>query len=232
MFLPPFHLWYLLSLFFWKTFLPVIKQVKFYLLISVIIALLVGLNTNIGYYLSLSRTITLFPFFILGSIISKETFYKIYAKKYLAIIGGLVCLIACSILIYNFNPANLNMIHWGLPYKSWGFSMLNSILIRSALYILAAILSAGFIALIPKRKTFYSKLGTRTLQIYILHAFMLGAFFKYFPIWNHSIIANIIILIFPVFLSFALALPIVEFLYNKLFAFINKVILINEDAVG
>jgi fucose 4-O-acetylase-like acetyltransferase len=73
-FTPPYWiLWYLFAVIIWKLLLPLCeKKLKLSLIIAVIIALLAGFDDTIGYYLSLSRIIVFFPFFLLGNLLSKE----------------------------------------------------------------------------------------------------------------------------------------------------------------
>ena len=65
---PYWLLWYLVSLMFWLLFLPIINGFsrKWVLIVSVILALLIGFDQSIGYYMSFSRTLVLLPFFVAG----------------------------------------------------------------------------------------------------------------------------------------------------------------------
>ena len=67
---PYWLLWYLLSTMFWMLFLQFIEGKKLHskaiLIVSFLCALFIGYDNSIGYYLSLSRTIVLFPFYIAG----------------------------------------------------------------------------------------------------------------------------------------------------------------------
>lgn len=68
-FYPGFTLWYILSLFFWRFFLKDIIKVNSKILIivsSILFGLAVGLVENNEYFLSFARTISFFPYFIMG----------------------------------------------------------------------------------------------------------------------------------------------------------------------
>src|SRR5947209_20561515 len=80
-FTPPFHLWYLLSLFTWRMMLPYIQTLKYPFIITITCAFMVGFSQSISWPMSLSRTISLFPFFLLGSVCSPSVLYKIQDRK-------------------------------------------------------------------------------------------------------------------------------------------------------
>lgn len=65
-FLPNWTLWFLLSLFFWNLLIDSIKLTRFPIFISIIIGLLAGCFREISLFLSLSRIICFFPFFVAG----------------------------------------------------------------------------------------------------------------------------------------------------------------------
>lgn len=74
--IPYWILWYLLSLFFWRSIYFYIKNIKFILGFSVLIGLLAGLSENIVYTLSISRTLVFFPYFIWGNKIKSKKLFK------------------------------------------------------------------------------------------------------------------------------------------------------------
>ncbi len=221
---PPFHLWYLLSLVFWKFLLPAIKQIRYYFLLSVIAAISIGFNPNINHFLSLSRTISLFPFFILGNICTRESLNVIHKKKILAV-SAIILVTAVAYYIVKANPTNISLLFWDSSYNYSGYTTGIAALGRLTLLITAVLVSAGFITVIPKKEYFFTRLGTRTLPIFILHAFFLGFFIKLFPVWNESILKDIVIVLFPFLLTFILAMPVVETGYKLFFDLISKKIM-------
>ncbi|MGN1155452.1 MAG: acyltransferase family protein, partial [Agathobacter sp.] len=103
---PIWSLWYLMALIVWRLLVPFIDQEKRWVRIvilagSVILALVVGFDDTVGYYMSLSRIIVFFPFFILGFYWRKyqrgrKLFEKI-KKEYAVIALVAVCTMICFI---------------------------------------------------------------------------------------------------------------------------------------
>lgn len=70
-------MWFLLCIIIWKIILEQAIKIKFIIPLSVIIAILIGFNGDIGKLLSLSRLFCFFPFFLLGYKCSKDLLLKI-----------------------------------------------------------------------------------------------------------------------------------------------------------
>ena len=83
LFNPQWSLWFLLSLFSMYVMLPLFTKMKkgLSLIMAVAIALIIGYVDFIGDYLSLSRTLVFFPYFLLGFYLKKEHFIKISSKR-------------------------------------------------------------------------------------------------------------------------------------------------------
>ena len=63
-----------------------------------------------------------------------------------------------------------------MPYHVLGQEGLNGGLIRLAVYGLTLLATVGFLALVPKRNLFFTKWGTRSIYIYLLHGFFIQYF--------------------------------------------------------
>ncbi|WP_414688581.1 acyltransferase family protein [Mucilaginibacter sp.] len=213
---PPFHLWYLLSLFSWRVVIPIIKNMKFSLIFFFFLSLIFGIFLILGQLLSLSRTVTLFPFFILGYKCSRSNINVLRNHK-LLIIPGLIMLFISIILTYEFRPENLTMLFWNTPYKYTGFFTKGALIARAILFITAILISIVFILITPSRRTLITNAGSRSLQIYILHAFFLEIFVRYFPVWNESIMTNFSIVLTSFLIIFILSRPFVKTIYDKIF---------------
>jgi fucose 4-O-acetylase-like acetyltransferase len=220
---PPFHLWYLLSLLSWKLLLPLVQSIKHHIFITFIISLLVGFSPLIGHTMSLSRTLALFPFFVIGTACSSNTLYAIHSKKYLAVFGVLLLIaIAYAVTHYSFN---WRIVSWDEAYHLAGYSNKGGFLARLLLMLISLLIGISIIVITPSTKTFFTLLGARTLTVYIIHGFLVRSFAIRYPLWGTNIITDGIIIIFPLLLIYLLSLPIITKLYNRTFNFISKKII-------
>ncbi|ATD56826.1 hypothetical protein BTM21_03280 [Clostridium chauvoei] len=95
---PGWTLWYLLSLFFWRISLKHLINIKYILPISFIFGLLIGLLPGGSSVLSISRTITFLPFFLLGYYTRENHLDKIKEKNKL--ISTIIIIIFICITFY------------------------------------------------------------------------------------------------------------------------------------
>jgi fucose 4-O-acetylase-like acetyltransferase len=224
-FVPPFHLWYLLSLFTWKALLPYIQALRAPIFFLVVLALITGFSHAIGWHLSLSRTISLLPFFVLGSLCSSSILYKIHNMKYFLLLG-VILLVVLACCISQFPLFNWAIFFWSPSYHEAGYSNGVGFGLRFTAMFLAFGIGLALLALTPVKKVFFTSLGSRTMLVFILHGFLVPTFTTRFPLWNQSLLNNFIILIFPVLLIYLLSQPILEKFYQKIMNIISSRVMV------
>jgi fucose 4-O-acetylase-like acetyltransferase len=221
--IPPFHFWYFLSLFFWRLTLKVVQKIRSYFVVSIVIALLIGFTSDIGQPLSLSRTITLFPFFILGTLCSEDVIKDLHKKKYWIPVG-IAAWCTLDYIMMKFYPDTFSIVFWDESYMVATGSKLIGFAERSVLFVVAILSSLAVLALTPAKKSFMSAIGAKTLPIYAFHAFLVPRFMKMVPLWNESLLINTFIIVFPFLLVGVLSLPIFEKLYMAIVGFLQPAI--------
>lgn len=172
--------WYLMATMILYGMIPVIHRVKpVYVMVgSVVIALLVGFDPMVGDFLTLSRTICFAPFFFAGYYMTQEPVEKMMtfggrSMRIAALIFTVAFLIFCI-----WDPVNYYSLRKIVsPHYSYEeiqalgdlYNLLGPIT-RLAWYAVASIVSIAFMMVVARYKTFYTKLGQRTLQVFIWHA--------------------------------------------------------------
>jgi len=167
---PSWMLWYLLSLACWWLLLKLIKNVKWYTIaIAFVIALLTGFIPQIGEPFSISRTITIFPFFLIGVYLKQNPQPYIKIKSVIKYILPITTVAILIVLYTQLEIISVTDFYYKLPY-TFNFQ----VLYRFILFIVAILLSLQVAVLIPtKKNVLLSALGQQTLSIYILHKFAL-----------------------------------------------------------
>ena len=146
----------------------------FSILLSFILGILVGYFDIIDSYLSLSRTIVFFPLFLLGFYFKKEHFLRLRNHKVQFM--SLLFFISFFIICYISPEIEYQWLFGSKPYHVLGQEGLSGGLIRLAVYGLTLLATVGFLALVPKRNLFFTKWGTRSIYIYLLHGFFIQYF--------------------------------------------------------
>ncbi|WP_428912521.1 acyltransferase family protein [Niallia sp. Krafla_26] len=173
---PQWSLWFLLSLFSWNLLLFLFTKwnVKTSMLLAFALGILVGYINFIDSYLSLSRTIVFFPLFLLGFYFKKEHFVKLRTHKVQFL--SLLFFISFFIIIYLLPEIEYKWLFGSKPYEVLDQEGLKAGMIRLAVYSLTLVATVGFLALVPKKNVFFTKWGTRSIYIYLLHGFFIQYF--------------------------------------------------------
>lgn len=176
---PYWLLWYLLALFLWNIMLSIfsdnIKTLMWGLIGTSILAMVVGYENTISYYLCLSRTIVMFPFFIGGYYINK-TGLKIltfdgwktsFVYKVLSILSVIMVLI---VLYLNKNRLQSSWAYHSYPYQALDYN----IAIRF-FFFLTSIVFINFLCVFTphKKLKIITNIGKNTMEIFLLHGFII-----------------------------------------------------------
>lgn len=165
---PYWILWYLLSLAGWRLLLPLFARLRYRMALAVMLALAVGCAGDLGYYLSLSRTLVFFPLFLLGWQYQRS--WREWSRRRMARALAVVVLAGLFLLAVNWTNAT-PWLYGSMGYASLGVDMTTGVAWR-LLQMSAAILgSAALLTLIPRRTLPVSRFGARSLPAYLLHGF-------------------------------------------------------------
>jgi len=204
---PYWILWYLFSTACWNIIIQFFEKVNLKVIsICFIIGLLIGYDNSIGHYLSLSRTITLFPFFLLGYYcrINKFDFNKLKKSKNIIYVTTSLTSIF-TIFIYLFcNLINKDWIFSSNPYEGFNYNFI----IRGTLYIISIIFSIFFLIIVPNKNIkFITKAGMNSMSIFLLHGFVVKFLRKYFNFGifhtNFNIISSMMLITLLVVMIFS-----------------------------
>lgn len=171
--LPGYGLWYLLSLFFWRTFLPAADKIKYVFGFSILLALFIGVIDFKSDILSISRTICFFPVFLFGYYF-KDLKEKFTFNKYLSA-GVFVALITTTTLFFVFKSNKLMMLK--TSYVDMHMGNAEGIILRLIVISVGILCCILLFNIMTSKKTFLTKMGRNSLAIYVLHLY----FVSYLP---------------------------------------------------
>lgn len=193
---PYWYLWYMPALAVWKISIPFIeseqgKKQWLILLGSVVVALVSGYDDTVGYYMSLSRIITFYPYFLLGYFAGKnkesggkayEFFCKFDRGKCKAV------LIDCAALLFVISPMlDYRWLYGSYSYLQIGYGPVH----RFVGYIFGTAMSICILKLMSREKSFVSEIGKKSMYIYLGHAPGVALFKilseKIYPIQNMAV---------------------------------------------
>ncbi|MFJ9244521.1 acyltransferase family protein [Streptomyces sp. NPDC101776] len=192
--LDPLYLtWFLAALFVWRLTTPVWTHVRHPLPLALVIAMLATLSPSIGNDLDLQRVLQFLPYFVLGLCLRPEHFRLVQRSG--------VRQLALPVFVVTLAAA-----HWAVPRLDYAWLFHNASaeqlgapdwegpLMTLALFACSTLLVGCFLALVPRRRTWFTALGAGTLYGYLLHGFLAqGAksWGWYGPSWVHGPLGEI-----------------------------------------
>ncbi len=181
---PRSSLWYLVCLCWWFLVLPYVSRLKpQYLLIAAFLGgLIIGYDTKAGDLMSITRAINHFPFFLIGYYFKKEWLFKF--RNIWTQIAAVLILAGITVwTFFNLDIIPSRIITSNYNYYNSRLQVFNTkptmFMNRLLFYFIALVLCACFMLLVPRGKAFFTRWGSRTLQVYILHRFLYLAELKY-----------------------------------------------------
>lgn len=228
---PYWIMWYMFSLIIWQILLPYFIKLNHPIFLAMIVSLLAGMDPGVGYTLSLSRTIVFFPYFIMGYYFNIDIINKYTSLKFKCAACSIIAFFII-ILVFNTKLIDFRWFYGSFSYKQLNSPYTYSIIFRSLIYILAISLSFCILILIPKSKTVFSGIGSRTVNIYLLHGFVVKLLVKY-KFYNliDMHFKAIILILFALLLCFILGSKLIHIILKPIMHFqVARLGQINEAA--
>lgn len=204
LFTPYWLLWYLISLITWRLSVFLLEKIKKKPLQSLIIlvAVLIGLGSCFLPFhtrkFAIGRTLFFFPFFIAGYYSRNFNWEKAWGnvkiRNFFIVLGiSLSFFIIIGLAFFKNIP---NRLLYGADGNE---KTLNVFFLRGYIYLIASILLATNFLIIPrKRIPFFENISKYSLQIYLLHGFLV-VLLKRFSVIPNENISCLLLFLFSVF---------------------------------
>lgn len=169
-FVPPFALWYLFALFFYRFFLRDYIKIPHIFEISMVIYLLAGMIPFFSDELALGRVFSYFPFFILGYYCTEEHVKKLRSLKkwHCAVLGAVLLAVSCVLAFFGDQfPVGYFLLK--SPAVELGMVWYWDILGRFMIFFLACGWIILMLNILPSKNNYVSYVGRNTMTVYILH---------------------------------------------------------------
>lgn len=163
-------MWYVLALFVYRLTIEALGKVRFIIPLSIILALWAGTRPEFTTYLSTSRIVVFFPFFVAGYLWKSEYTRAVrdFKGKWILIpISGFLLYAVPNYMITNEMPVDI--FRGNHTYLLSGLTDENGIVIRLLMYLISFVLILTFFALLPDMKLPLTFIGRNTMGIYFFH---------------------------------------------------------------
>lgn len=163
-------MWYLLALFIYRLTIEALGKIRFVVPLSIIFALWAGTRAEFSTFLSASRIVVFFPFFVAGYLWKSEyiTAVRKFKGKWVLIpISGVLLWGIPNYMITN-NMA-VSIFRGNHSYKICGLTDPEGMVIRLLMYLVSFIIIYTLLALLPDIKLPTTYIGRHTMGIYFFH---------------------------------------------------------------
>ncbi|GAA2993088.1 acyltransferase family protein [Streptosporangium longisporum] len=159
--------WYLLALVLWRISTPIWTRMRQPLLVAVVIYMAAGFSEISGDF-SIDRFFGLLPFYVFGLLLKPEHF-DLLKPLWVRITSAVVLAGAAGVAIVIAPRVPLDPIYFRYSFKAMDMTWWLGFGVRAAVLVAALVMTFAVLALVPRRETWFSDLGTRTLYAYLLH---------------------------------------------------------------
>ncbi|MEQ8237058.1 MAG: CapA family protein [Syntrophomonadaceae bacterium] len=170
---PYYSYWYLLALIFWRLTVRWVSKIRGILIVSTIVALLIGFWSDVANILALSRIICFYPFFLAGYLLPTakfECYLRDRNPKNHLMNVGILFLSMSAVVVFT------GIIHSPSVFEMMPYEDPNLAVIRLVVFLLAALMIFGLLAVVPgKSLPLITEWGRNSLAIFLIH--------RFFPIW-------------------------------------------------
>jgi fucose 4-O-acetylase-like acetyltransferase len=174
MFLSPQWLaWFMAALFVWRLTTPIWRALRYPITTSIAISLLVGL-IEVPNVLALPKILGFLPFYVIGLHMSRERFERLADPRIR--VGSALLLVGSFVVCYLYSRDwTLDWLLWKQRYGEdpLGATPLEGITQRAELLVVGLVLTFAALSLVPRRRSWTTRLGGRTFYCYLLHGYLI-----------------------------------------------------------
>jgi len=162
--------WFLLSVFWWRLLLPVIRQLRYPVATSVAVALVAGMAPSVGAPFAASRTLALLPFFVLGATLSTEQ--VLWRGQRVGRLAGLAVLGLAGLVAWQLREVIASAptwLYWNASYAEQDYDIVSGLAVRGLMIAVGVLLTSAFLLVVPRARTGYTVMGAFVVYAYLLH---------------------------------------------------------------
>ena len=195
--IPRWTLWFLLAMAVWKSSVLLLEKVKRFLPLILIVSTIAGLWFGFlsieGKVLSISRIVTMYPYFVLGYYCKQIDFTNIRIFKTI-IVKTILTILSVGLIVgflYIFPHAPRRAL-----FNVFMYNQLRNyhMFVRLYMYLAGFVSVLALCCIIPNKQLGITRFGKHTFSIYILHSMILFFLGEYIFVYKSCFIFKSIIL--------------------------------------
>lgn len=178
---PHWPMWYLAALAVWRLATPVLTRSRWTLPATVVVSLLGG--TISVETIDLNRVLGLLPFFTAGLLMRRHHVAWLH-RRAVRLLSLAVLAAGVALAWWIESHLHTEWLYYRRSYAELDFTWVPGMTVRLLVMTAGAAMALAAIAWIPSRRTWFSRLGSASLVVYLFHGFVvLGAEYAGFEDW-------------------------------------------------
>ncbi|GGU41571.1 acyltransferase family protein [Streptomyces lavendofoliae] len=171
---PIYLTWFLIALFVWRLSTPLWRGLRHPLPVALAVAALGSLTPGIGQDLDLQRVLQFLPFFVLGLSL-RPGHFALLRRRAVRVAAVPVALGALTLTYWIAPDVRMGWFYRRTSAEELDAPWWAGPVMTFALFGCALVLTAAFLAWVPRRRTWFTVLGAGTITGYLLHGFLVKA---------------------------------------------------------
>ena len=218
---PYWVLWYLLACVFYQLLIPFFgvgsgKTHLTYLIGAVLVALLAGYDSTVGYYATVSRFFVYLPWFLLGYYGHRyeDRLQQLLARHRDTLLAICVILIGFSLLYLHLADFPEDALFGSYPYEKKNYGLPDRLLFMLTALGWIGLLLRLFTGVLNRPVPLLTTLGRNTMPVFLLHGFVIKAIPEHYS-WMQQLPG--LALWLPILLLLLFGNPLMGRLFRLLF---------------
>jgi fucose 4-O-acetylase-like acetyltransferase len=169
--LEPYYLtWFLPALLLWRLSTPLWQQLRYPITAALVISMLAGFIT-LPSMLNAAQVLSFLPFFVVGLTLRPHHFA--FLRRRPVRVAGAALLVLGVVAAYAAAlTVDPEWVHWRRSFGQLGVGAPAGVGFRLLALAGAVALTAGFLAVVPGRRTWFTRYGAASMYVYLLHGFV------------------------------------------------------------
>ena len=169
--LEPYYLtWFMPALLLWRLSTPLWQQLRHPITAALVISMIAGFVT-LPSMLNAAQVLSFLPFFVIGLTLRPHHFAFLRRRATRAGGAGLLILggAAAYAVALTVDP---EWVHWRRSFVQLGVGAPAGVGFRLVALGAAVVLTVGFLAVVPGRRMWFTRFGSASMYVYLLHGFV------------------------------------------------------------
>jgi fucose 4-O-acetylase-like acetyltransferase len=169
--LEPYYLtWFLPALLLWRLSTPLWQQIRYPITAALLVSMLAGFDT-LPSMLNAAQVLSFLPFFVVGLTLRPHHF-ALLRRRGVRVCGAALLVLGAVAAYAAALTVDPEWVHWRRSFEQLGVGPSAGVGLRLLTLAAAVVMTVAFLAVVPGRRTWFTRFGSASMYVYLLHGFV------------------------------------------------------------